>query len=688
MLDVGARFGSYEVVSLLGAGGMGEVYRARDTKLHRDVALKVLPDVLRNNPDRLARFEREARLLASLNHPNIAAIHQIEESGTISALVLELVEGPTLADRLTQGALPWEEALAIARQIVSALEAAHDVGIVHRDLKPTNVKLRPDGTVKVLDFGLAKALESPIGKAGDSAAPTRTSPEMTQAGLVLGTAAYMSPERARGLPADQRADIWAFGCVLYEMLSGRRAFAGEHWSDIFAGVLEREPDFTRLPAGTPRPVRRLLRWCLEKDPRRRLHHIADARPDLDEEASTNSDRQTSREMSPVRRANPAVWTISGLSAGGLMVFMALWLARPTVPSTVTRFAFNLPPNVELRDPMALSPDGRTLVYTGTDDAGSRLYRRALDTLESAPIRGTEGGGFPFFSPDGAWVGFSDGRSIKRVPVQGGAAETICEMSGDLRATWLSDDTIVFGSTSGLMRVAAAGGEVRQVTIVDRARGEIEHHSPVGVLGADALLFTVYSGARDSQRIEVASLDSRERTPLVPGSGAQYLSTGHIVFAFEHSGSLWVAPFDRSRLTITGPPTPVLEGILISDHWIPTIAVGASGSLAYARGAATSQYSPRSLAWVDRTGREEPMDAPVRAWWWPEISPDGKRVGVHIMDPANMDAWIYELDHGPLRRMTSNPAQDGYPLWSPDGKRIAFWSRQGGVASNLYCVPEI
>jgi eukaryotic-like serine/threonine-protein kinase len=681
MLEPGTRFGSYEVVSLLGAGGMGEVYRARDTKLRRDVALKVLPDVLRNDPERLARFEREARLLASLNHPNIATIHQIEEIGGISALVLELVEGPTLADRLTEGALQREEALGIARQIVSALEAAHEVGVVHRDLKPANIKLRPDGTVKVLDFGLAKALESRTDAAPNSDLPTRTSPAMTQIGRVLGTVAYMSPERLRGLPADQRADIWAFGCVLFEMLSGLRAFPGDHWSDISAGVLEREPDFARLPRGTPHSVRRLLQWCLEKDPRRRLHHIADARLDLDTESSTNSQRQTSEKPSPTR-ARSVVSTISGLLAGGLMVFMAMRLASPTMPGVVT-FAFSPPPNVELRDPMALSPDGRTLVYTGTDDRGSRLYRRALDALDSVPIRGTEGGGFPFFSPDGAWVGFSDGRSIKKVPVQGGTAETVCEISGDLRATWLPDDTIVFGSTSGLMRVAASGGGVRQITIVDRAHGEIEHHSPVSVPGADAVLFTVYSGARDGQRIEVVSLDSGTRTPLVRGSGAQYAGTEHIVFAFEHSGSLWVAPFDRKRLTMTGPAAPVLEGILISDHWIPTIAVGPNGSLAYARGTAASQYSPRKLFWVDSTGREEPVDAPARPWWWPEISPDGKRLGVHMMDPANMDAWIYELDNGPLRRMTLHPAQDGYPLWSPDGNRIAFWSRQGGVASNLY-----
>jgi serine/threonine-protein kinase len=684
-LAPGTKIGAYEVIAVIGSGGMGEVYRARDSRLQRDVALKVLPDVFVNDPERSARFQREARLLASLNHPNIAGIHHLEETGTIKALVLELVEGPTLADRMAQGTVLLDEAVSIARQIAAALEAAHELGIVHRDLKPANVKVRPDGTVKVLDFGLAKALDSSASAAGDSQSPTVTGPAVTRVGVVLGTAAYMSPEQARGKPADHRADVWAFGCVLYEMLTGRRAFDGEHASDALARVLEREPDFSRLPPGTPPSIRRLLRRCLEKDPRRRLHHIADARLDLDDETASAQDA-FSREPSLLRPAGPlraAAWMLIGLLAGGLLAGFGSRFATAPAPSPVARFAFSLPTDVRLRDPMAVSPDGRTLVYTGTDAAGSRLYKRALDTLESMPIRGTEGGRLPFFSPDGDWVGFFHGGTIKKIPVQGGAAETVYEAGTVLRATWLSDDSIVFGSSSGLMRVPASGGEARQITVVDRGRGEVEHHSPVGLPDARAVMFTVHSGVRDAQRIDVVSLDSGERARLVDGSGAQFLSSGHVAFAYQQSGSLWVARFDERRLRLTGPPTPVVEGIVISDGWIPTIAVGANGLLAYATGGTESSYLPRTLAWVDRTGRDEPVDAPARAWWWPQVSPDGRRLGFHIMDPANMDAWIYELDHGPLVRVTWHPAQDGYPLWTPDGTRIVFWSRQGGPTANLY-----
>ena len=672
----GTKIGAYEVIAVIGSGGMGEVYRARDSRLQRDVALKVLPDVFANDPERLARFEREARLLASLNHPNIAGIHQLEETGTIKALVLELVEGPTLADRIAQGSVPLDEALPIGRQIANALEAAHELGIVHRDLKPANVKVRPDGTVKVLDFGLAKALDSSANAAGDSLPPTVTSPVMTRAGAVLGTAAYMSPEQARGKPADHRADVWAFGCVLYEMLTGRRAFDGEHASDALARVLEREPDFSRLSRGTPLSILRLLRRCLEKDPSRRLHHIADARLDLDDEA-------TADQIRPPRRLHVAVWMLTGLLAGGLLAGFGIRLANTPGSNPVTRFVFSLPPDVRLRDPMAISPDGKTLVYAGTSAAGSRLYRRDFDALESAPIRGTEGGGLPFFSPDGDWVGFFHGRTIKKVPVDGGAAETLYEAGEVLRATWLPDDSIVFGSNSGLMRLPASEGKARQLTVVDRARGEIEHHSPVGLPGGRAVLFTVHSGVRDAQHIEVVSLDSGERARVVDGSGSRFVTSGYVAFAYQQSGSLWVAPFDEKRLRLTGPPTPVVEGIEISDGWIPTIAVGANGSLAYTTGDTESSYLPRTLVWVDRMGRQEPVDAPARAWWWPQVSPNGRRLGFHLMDPANMDAWIYELNHGPLVRVTWNPAQDGYPLWTPDGTRIVFWSRQDGPAANLY-----
>ena len=691
-LTAGTRLGSYEIVAQIGKGGMGEVYLALDTNLGRQIAVKLLPDTFAHDPERLARFEREARTLAALNHPNIAQIYGLEKADGIRALVMELVEGPTLADRIARGPITVHEALPIARQISEALEAAHEKGIVHRDLKPANIKLRPDGTVKVLDFGLAKTLDySSASAVGDTQSPTLSGPAVTRAGVVFGTAAYMSPERARGLPADNRADVWAFGCVLYEMLTRQRAFDGEHASDVLARVLEREPDFSRLPAGTPPSIHRLVRRCLEKDQRRRLHHMADARLDLDDEPLPSDADGFFREptsVRPTRRLHTALWTLAGLLVGGLLAGVTIRFATAPPSDAVTRFSFTLPPDVRLRDPLALSPDGRTLVYAGTDDTGSRLYKRALDALESEPIRGTEGGGVPFFSPDGTWVGFSTERTIKKVPVQGGAAETVYDGGGVIRATWLSDDSIVFGSSSGLMRVPASGGEARSLTVVDRTRGEIEHHSPVGLPVARAVIFTVHSGVRDAQRLEVVSLDSGTRARLVEGSGARFLPPGYIAFAYQQSGSLWVAPFDETRLRVTGPPAPVVEKILVSDGWIPTIAVGANGSLAYAMGRTQSSYVPRTLVWADRMGREQPVEAPMRAWWWPQISPDGKRLGLHIMDPANMDAWIYELDRGPLVRVTFDPAQDGYPLWTPDGTRLVFWSRQAGTPRTCIYAPQI
>jgi serine/threonine-protein kinase len=677
---IGQRLGPYEIGALLGAGGMGEVYRARDIKLGRDVAIKILPDVFTTDADRRARFDREARLLAALNHPHIGAIYGFEDREGIHALVLELIEGQTLAERLRVGPVPISEALTIARQIAEALEAAHEKGIVHRDLKPANVAITPDGVVKVLDFGLAR------GGADEAAADLTHSPTVTvggtRDGVILGTAAYMSPEQARGKAVDKRTDVWAFGCVLFEALTGRRAFTGETVTDVLAAIIEREPDWHLLPAGTSATLTRLLQRCLEKDPKRRLHDIADARIEIDDALEAPAAQAAKAHTRP-RRLNIALWTLAGLIAGGILVGFGIRFATTTVPSAVTRFTITLPPHLVLRDPMALSPDGRTLVYAATDDSGPRLYRRTLDTLESVPIRGTEGGFAPFFSPDGASVGFSALRALKRIPLQGGVAATVHEESRILGATWLPDDTIVFGSSPGLVRIPASGGEVHQITVLDRGKGEVEHHSPVAVSGGRAVLFTVHSGARDAQRIDVVSLQSGERTPVTQGSGAQFLPTGHIAFAFQRTGSLWVAPFDEKRLRLTGPPTPAVEGIMISDGWIPTIAAGANGSLAYAIGRTASSYLPRSLVWVDRTGHEQPVDAPARAWWWPQISPDGRRLGFHIMDPANMDAWIYELDHGPLVRVTWNPAQDGYPLWTPDGKRIVFWSSQSGGVRELH-----
>jgi Tol biopolymer transport system component len=672
---IGRRLGPYEIGSLLGSGGMGEVYRARDLTLGRDVAIKILPEMFTADTERRARFEREARLLAALNHPHIGAIYGLEQRDGIHALILELIEGDTLAERLRAGPLPLHEALAIARQIAEALEAAHEKGIVHRDLKPANITLTADGVVKVLDFGLAKGTEE---WAPDLTQSPTITVGATHTGVILGTAAYMSPEQARGKVVDKRTDIWAFGCIVYELLTGRSAFARDTVSDTVAAILEREPDWQLLPAATPAIVTRMLHRCLEKDPKRRLHDIADARIDIDDALESRSASVTAdvREPVPLQRIGP--WIVSGLLAAALIAALGIRFVDDRPPGGITRFTIALPPHVELRDPMVLSPDGRTLVYTGVDDSGSRLYKRALDSLESVPIRGTEGGSQPFFSPDGTSIGFVVGRALKRVPLQGGAPVTVYGADAK-RATWLTDDTIVYQSLEdALMRVSANGGEARQITTLDRGRGEIEHHSPVALPGGHAVLFTVHSGARDSQRIDAISLESGERTPVGQGSGARFLPTGHITFAFQREGALWVAPFDEKRLRLTAPATAVVEGVTIAAGWVPMIAVGTNGSLAYATGkAASEEYQLRTLLWVDKHGREIPIDAPARAWAWPHISPDGRRLGVHIHDPANMDAWIYELDHGPLMRVTWNPAQDGYPLWSPDGTRIVFWSNQGG-----------
>jgi serine/threonine-protein kinase len=680
---VGQRLGPYEIGALLGAGGMGDVYRARDTTLGRDVAIKILPDVFTADANRRARFEREARLLATLNHPHIGAIYGFEQREGISGLVLELVEGQTLAERLRAGPLPVREALTIARQIADALDAAHEKGIVHRDLKPSNITITADGVVKVLDFGLAKA------STGESARDVPLSPAVpaddTLEGLILGTAAYMSPEQARGKRVDKRTDIWAFGCVLYEMLTGRKAFSGETVSDTIAAILERDPDWSALPETTPSTLRRLLQHCLEKDPRRRLRDVGDAQGELDDHA--DAPVPSSR---PARALRMALWTGSALLVGGLIVGLGIRFVPRAATNEVMRFTVTPPDNAQLAFMMALSPDGKVLVYSGSecgkgDLSAFRLYKRSLDTLESLPIRGAEGGYIPFFSPDGASVGFFGGNELKRIPLEGGVATTVLARVGHrcgAGAVWLPDDTIVFASLSqGLMRVPASGGEARPLTAIDRERGEVEHLWPVAVPGERAVLFTVHSGARATLRIDAVSLQTGQRTPVVEGNGGHVVASGHI--AFERGGSLLVAPFDSKRLKLTGPPTPVVEGVNVGSFWSPIIAVGAEGSLAYGTGAPPLPSQQGALVWVDRTGRDQPVDLPARVWQFPYISPDGKRLGLHDHDPGNMDAWIYELDHGPLLRVTYDPFPDGSPLWSPDGTRMAFWSRRAGAQSNLY-----
>ncbi len=675
----GQYLGPYEVQSLIGSGGMGEVYRARDRTLNRDVAIKILPSAFVHDPVRRARFEREARILAALTHPHIAAINGVEQRDDVYALVLELVEGQTLADRLRAGPVPLREAVAIARQIADALDAAHEKGIIHRDLKPANIAITPDDVVKVLDFGLARVSTS--GSVEDLTHSPTVTAGVTRDGVVLGTVLYMSPEQARGKTVDTRTDVWAFGCVLYEMLAGRPAFAADTVSDVIVAILEREPDWRLLPPDASPTLTRLLLRCLEKDPKRRLHHIADARIEIDDLTAAPVAQIGN---APSRRWRPslAVWTLAGLIAAALLINVDLrFAAGPTAPNPVTRFTIALAAHLEISDPMALSPDGRTLVYAAIDESGSRLYRHGFDLLESVPIQGTEGGGAPFFSPDGTSIGFTSLGKLMRIPLQGGVARPVHLANRVVGATWLPDDTIVFGSATGLMRVPAAGGEAHAVTIV--RSGEIEHHSPVAVDGGRAVLFTVHTGARDAQQIDAVSLETGERTRVTQGSGPTLLGKGHLAFAFQKTGSLWIAPFDERRLQLSGPPTAALEGITISDGWKPIIATAPNGSIAYVAGRASSSYTLRTLVWVDKTGREQPIDAPTKAWWWPQVSPDGKRIGVNIMDSVNMDAWMYELEHGPLVRVTFNPAQDGYPLWSRDGKRIALWATRAGGVRELY-----
>ena len=677
----------HEVESLLGAGGMGQVYRARDTKLGRDVAIKILPSMFTADADRRARFEREARLLAALNHPHIGAIYGFEDRDGIHAIVLELVEGETLAEKLARTSglkakgLALSEALAIARQIADALEAAHEKGIIHRDLKPSNIMLSAADRVKVLDFGLAKA-----GEAGGVGDDLTHSPTVTVAGtrdgVILGTAPYMSPEQTRGKIVDKRTDIWAFGCVLYEMLTGRKAFAGDTVSDTIAAILGREPDWSALPQTTPSPIRRLLQRCLEKDPKRRLRDIGDAQLELDDQATPHVASNVVAPSRPARLSRIALWSLAGLIALGVIAGLGARFIPRAAPKEVMRFAVDLPRNVQRVDRIALSPDGKVLVYTGLDSSGRRLYKRTLDTLESVPIRGTEGASLPFFAPDGASIGFVVGRALKRISLDGGLSMTVLADVGLGGAAWLSDDTIVVDSSNrGLVRVPASGGAVTQVA--ELKPGEIRHLSPAAAGGNRAVLFTVHSGAYDTLHIDVVSLQTGRRTTLVEGTGAHVLPSGHI--AFERDRSLWVAPFDLDQQKLTGAPTSLIEGIAIGDSWIPITAVGADGSLAYETGA-PEHFPQRTLVWVDRTGREEPVGAPTRAWVWPEISPDGKRLGLHMHDAVNMDAWIYELDDRAIKRVTFDPGQDGYPLWTPDGSRVIFWSRQGGGAHNLYLRP--
>ncbi len=689
VVEPGAVLGHYRIETLIGRGGMGEVYRAQDTRLRRDVALKVLPAAFTGDSERMARFEREAHLLASLNHSHIATIHEVEEADSVRALVMELVEGPTLSERLRQGAMPLEEALGIARQMAEAIEYAHERGIVHRDLKPSNVKLTSEGAVKVLDFGLAKALEeAPEARQDESQSPT-LSGRATRAGVILGTAAYMSPEQAKGKAADRRSDVWAFGVVLYEMLSGRPAFTGETASEILAAVLKTEPEWRALPSSVPPRVAGMLRRCLEKDLRRRLQAIGEARIAI-EDALAGVPEETVAVAVPFwRRALP--WL---LTTAVLTFLLGLWTAwRPAPqPGKPQRLSVELgadAPLVTNFGPAAvLSPDGSVLAFTARKAAGevSQLYVRRLDQLEAAPLAGTEGARHPFFSPDGEWIAFFAGGKLKKVAAGGGAAATLCDAPNDRGGTWSEDGNILFTPTprTGLWRVSSGGGAAEALTTMDAAAGENTHRWPQALAGGKAVLFTAH---RVRQDFEDANLVV-QRLPRGPrkivqrgGYHARYLPSGHLVYM--HEGTLFAALFDLDRLETTGPPVPALEGVAsAAGTGGAQFAFSSRGTLVFVPGPSGGVAVP--IQWMDAEGNLTPLRAVAADYQDFMFSPDGHRLAMSIRHRGQVDVWVYEWERDSLSRLTFDASEDVRPVWTPDGQRIVFASRRADKAiHNLY-----
>jgi len=679
-IALGQRLGSYQVLSLIGRGGMGEVYRARDTQLQRDVALKLLPEMFASDPERLGRFQREAQLLASLNHSNIASIYGLEESGP-KALVLELVEGPTLAERIAQGPIPIDEIMSIARQIADALEYAHEHGVMHRDLKPANIKLRPDGAVKVLDFGLAKALNTDTRSPITSNSPT-LSLAATQAGVILGTAAYMSPEQAKGKEVDRRADIWAFGVIVYEMLAARMLFSGETASEMMAAVIMKEPDWEALPADMPSRLRGLLKRCLVKDPRSRLRDIGDARLAIEEIIAAPEPELIRQEPSSHVSLQPSrTWLLWAAAAalvvvaflGGVMAHSFFWRTPALLP--VTRLSFSLPPDSDFtnlgRPVIAISPDGRKIVY----NADRQLYVRSLDKNVSEPIRGSAsptGLTTPIFSPDGKWIGYFADGFLKKIPVTGGAAVPITRVPLNFGASWTAGGDILYAARDGIFRVSANGGMAKMVIA---AKPNEAMASPQMLSDGDHLLFTVTTDVTNDRwekaQIVVQSLSSGERTVAVQnGSDGRYVTTGHIVYRV--GGTVFGIGYDPKRRSTVGTPVAVLENVRypVGGGNTPAAhyALSETGSLAYIPETAVN---PRHAFIVNSDGRTDPAPISNDVIEYPRVSPDGLRLAAQH-DGTTM---IYDLTGkaAPMRVPTDGISAG---IWAPDGKRLAMEVRLG------------
>ena len=757
MLASGTKLGPYEILRSLGAGGMGEVYRARDTKLGRDVALKILPDSFAHDAERVARFKREAQVLAALNHPHIAAIYGLEESGTTQFLVLELVDGPTLAERLvrlkadttgtispalvrlkadatgtvrpasripaasvvsgfsrTRTGLPIDEALAIARQIADALGAAHEKGIIHRDLKPANIALDANDRVKVLDFGLAKAIEpasvvqafrpagagSPEGLRDDiTASPTITTPAMmTGAGVILGTAAYMSPEQAKGRAADKRSDVWSFGCVVFEMLTGKKPFEGEDVSDTLASVLKTEPDWMTLPANLPPAIRTLLTRCLQKDRLKRMADISVAQFLMDEAATPGvATGGASAVVTPPRSSHRvAIGALAAIvvALAGALAWMAL--RSPTsAPHASLRLSADLGAagsslvvggGSAAGASAILSPDGALLAFVAQAANGQpMLHVRKLDQLQATPLSGTDGASGAFFSPDGQWLGFFVGNKLKKVSVTGGAAVTLADAPNNRGGSWADDDTIVFvpdNRATGMMRVSSSGGKPEPLTTL--GEGEVTQRWPQMLPGGKAVLFTGHSNVTgfDDANIVVQRLPAGPRTIVQRGGYyGRYLASGHVIHL--HETTLFAVPFDVDRLEVTGPAMPVLERVAPNtNNGAAQFAASSTGTLVYVPGQGVGATA--ILEWMTRDGRTTSLRATPANWRDILFAPDGNRVAMSITDGKQADVFVYDWARDTLSRLTFDPRDDLGPVWTPDGRRIAFSSRRGDKSTlNIY-----
>ena len=683
---IGQSLAHYRVTAALGAGGMGEVYRASDSKLSRDVAIKVLPDEVADDPERLARFRREAQVLASLNHPNVGAIYGIEEADGRPFLVLELVPGETLADRIEKGPMPVAEALDVARQIADGLAVAHEKGIVHRDLKPANVKLTPDGQVKVLDFGLARAgaLDGAEGSLPSLSHSPTLAAHGTAAGVILGTAAYMSPEQARGKTVDKRADIWAFGVILWEMLTGRRLFAGETVSDTLAAVLRADLDWKELPS-LPPALERLMRRCLARDPKARLHDIGDARLEIADALAARPET-AAPPLAPVAR-RPALlpWALAAvavLAAAGLGVVAYRHLGER---AQVVRFELHPPANAQFQlvsnrpGVVAVSPDGRSLAFSAVSEGEARLFVRALDAIEARALPGTEGAEFPFWSPDSRSIGFFAGDKLKRVEAAGGPPLTLCTVQQGKGGAWSPEGIIVFapGANSALSRVPQGGGEPAPVTKLDSARGDDSHRHPRFLPDGRHFLYLARNpggGERGDNAVMVGSIDGGTDKLILRSAAAAEPVGGRLLFLRERT--LMAQAFDPGRLELTGEAMPVVEDVrMVSTAAAQAVLAASADVLAYQQGQAGFE---RKLVWRDRAGKALGTLGDVgRYVFQVALSPRGEAAAVAVQDPSTgaSDIWTFETARGVRSRFTFDPRVDSSPVFSRDGEVVVFASNR-------------